>query len=381
MTEDGRIVGFDPADDMLRVYNPEGTELQAEVPILDPFGDDQTFLVAIGPDDVAYFQTYPPTAIDSQAELVALPLVGSNAGSVVMRWTGVSGNGDQTLIARKTGLTSVGCCGPRVARPAPDDTIYRWVDRNGEVIESIAPSFDLNLGDAGNSLTRIDTGADGEPAFTPFTLPTAFEYPRDFPRVVPADDGGALAADVVQRGGQYQVFVDFDTDWPANRVDNSDVFYATTDGSSGMLEPAGTVLVVDGDGFVRRSLDQVATRGWPGSIKVVATPEITTIEADGLNDYVDAEQPFWAGDPELFGLQFKQSLGPNEQVTVEYDAESTTLTVMITGFLDDSVEGETYSIDVDVANDGLFRFVSGSVSQICRPGREPGPASESGFCI
>ncbi len=109
-----------------------------------------------------------------------------------------------------------------VPRPAPDAPIYRWVDRNGDAIESTAPSFDLTLGDAGSSLTRID----GEATFTRFTLPTVFQNPRDFPTTIATDDGGALSTDFVQtRSGGVTVLVDFDTDWPEFGIDNGDVYY------------------------------------------------------------------------------------------------------------------------------------------------------------
>lgn len=370
-TESGRIVGFDAADDMLRVYDRTGTELQAEVPIVDSFGDDETFLVAVGPDDVAYFQTFPPTAVDDQADLVAIPLVGATAGSSVMRWTGLSANGDQTLVPRKTGLTSVGCCGPRVTRPDPDDLIYRWVDRNGEVIESVAPSFDLNLGDAGNSLTRIDTASDGSPVFTRFTLPTALQYPRDFPRVVPTDDGGALAHDVVQTTtGGVDVLVDFNTTWPANGVSGGDVYYlgAGADFGVPVLEAAGTVLVGDDDGFVRRDLDEIASRSWPGDHRLLDDGE--TIVADGLNEFIDSTSPTWAADADLFGYQFVQSVGPNEEVQVSFvDGASPVIAVETTGLLDDSVAATQHRIVVERGADGRFRFVSGTYGFRCAEGR------------
>lgn len=368
-TENGRIVGFDPSDSTLRVYDAAGTELQAEVPIAEPI--ELAYLWAIGPDDVAYLGTPTPGASDPSDDLVAIPLVGSNAGSIVMRWTGLDGSGDSTLIPRKTGLTTVGCCGPAVTRPSPDATIYRWVDRNGVTIESDRPSFDLNLGDAGNSLTRIDTLADGSATFTPFSLPTIFQYPRDFPYVVPTDDAGAVAFDFAQWSELVEVLVDFDVDWPENGIDNSDVYYRRPGDylASVLIEPGGTVVAGFEDRFERLTLDQAGERGWGGTIDIDRTAAVWEIDASGLNGYVEAEQPFWASIPDLYALQFKQFVGPNESVTVDYDEASTSLSITTTGFLDDSVAGERWTIDVEVGADGLFRFVSGSAAISCQPGR------------
>ena len=376
-TPTGRIVSFDQGvdetDDVLRIYSADGTELQAEISITEPLVSPS--LWGVGPDDVAYLQTIPPDAGDAAGELLAIPLVGSNAGSVVMRWTGLSVSGDSTLIPRKAGLTSVGCCGPKETRPTPDATIYRWVDRNGAAIESTAPSFDLNLGNAGNSLTRIDTAADGSPSFINFTLPLAYQYPRDFPRVAATDDGGALAYDYVQmQSAEYEVFVDFDTDWTAANVDNGDVYFRMPPEVSHrpLLEPSGTVIVPAGpsnsDQFVRRSLGQVATRGWSG--RTETDVDTFSIAAPGLNDYIAAEQPFWAGDPELLAHQLAPTLGDSEEVRIDFDgSEAPILTITTTGLLDDSVTATRTIVTTRRADDGLLRFVSGNSTFQCAPDR------------
>ncbi len=62
--------------------------------------------------------------------------------------------------------------------------------------------------------------------------------------------------------------------------------------------------------------------------------------APGLNDYIDAEQPFWAGDPELLALQLEPALGRHEERAVEFEgSEAPAITVTTTGLLDDSVDG------------------------------------------
>ena len=384
-TETGRIVALDPGGTTLTVYDPTGSELQSSVSIAEPFGDDPTFVVAVGPDDVAYVQIYPTGGTDSQADLLAIPLIGSNAGSVVMRWKDLDGSGDSSLIPRKTGLTVIACCGLKETRPTPDATIYRWVDRSGEVIESTAPSFDLNLGEAGNSLTRIDTGAGGEPVFTRFTLPAVYQYPRDFPRVVATDDGGALAYDFVQsRFGGVEVLVDFDTDWPGAGVDNGDIYYRELGDSfpTTFLEPSGTVIVAEGANggrFVRRTLDEIATRGWPGLIRVDV--DSGSAAAPGLNDYIAVEQPFWANDPELFAFQLEPALSDGADQQIEFDdATAPIITVTTTGLLDDSIDATQLIVTTERADDGLLRFVSAIYGFRCAAGRGHQDFSTE-FCV
>ena len=368
-TENGRIVSFDQSLGALRVYDATGSELQRDVSIVESLADVPTALLHVGPDDVAYFSTSPPDAADGSGELVAIPLVGSNAGSVVMRWVNVDGTGDSTLIPRKSGLTVVPCCGGDGTRPSSDATIYRWVDRNGETTESTAPSFDLTLGDNGNSLTRIDTADDGSAVFTRFTLPTAFRFPRDFPTVVATDDGGAVAVDYVpnQSGGGFAI-VDFDTDWPVNRVDNGDVYYVAQDSPLGVLEASGTMLVGSGGGFVRRELGDVASRSWPGEHQLL--DDRTTIVADGLNEFIDETAPAWASDAVLFGYQFVPWAGPNEQVQVTLeDGPSPVIVVETTGLLDDSAAATQHRIVTERSDDGSFRFVAGTYGFRCVEGR------------
>lgn len=367
-TEDGRIVAYDPADETLRVYDATGRELNAEVSIASSVTPlDQAWLVDVGPDDVAYLAASTEASVESQLDLLAIPLVGDRAGEVVVVWTGVDGTGDSTLVPRRAGLTVVPCCGDRLPRPARDAPIYSWADRNGDAIESTAPSFDLTLGDAGSSLTRID----GEATFTRFTLPTVFQNPRDFPTTVATDDGGALSSDFVQtRAGGVTVLVDFDTDWPEFGIDNGDVYYRRIGDSIGvaLLEPSGTVVVGTGDGFVRRSIDEIATPGWPGTARVDADSGVVT--APGVNDHIDEHQPFWADDPELFAYQIKSSIGPNERVSIEYDGSAAPVIDIVTeGFLDDSVAASRLRITTERGADGLLRFVDGFSTFRCQPGR------------
>jgi hypothetical protein len=369
-TEDGRIVAYDPTRDVLAVYDGTGQQLQFEVPLAAPIADQLPYLVSIGPADVAYFSVSPPAASDPISDLIAVPLVGPNAGIEAVRYEGLDGSGDSTLVAQRAGLVSVGCCGPPATRPTGDATLYPYVDGEGTPIESIAPVFRLDLGEAGNALVRIE--ADG--AETAFTLPAVFQYPRDFPELVATDDGGALGADYVQlASGGHVVVVRFGTDWPESGIDNVDVFLidSAADGTPRffpqLLERSGTVVVRDDRGFVRTTLESIGTTGWPGAVQIdSASGDVGTA---GLNDYIAEAQPLWAADPSLLALQIVPAVGPNESVASEFDEATGVLTITTSGFLDDSVAAGRITVVTERATDGLLRVVSATYGVQCQPGR------------
>jgi len=365
-TEDGRIVAYDPTAETLSLYDATGQELQSVVPLAEPIADRSPYFVHIGPDDVAYMSVMEIGAIDPNGDLVAIPLVGSNAGSVVEEWIGGGDYvGDSTFVPRKAGIAVQGCCGFEDVRPDPDAPLYRYVDRNGSLIESTAPTFRLDLGDVGNNLARINE--DGSSTF--WSLPAVLQSPRDFPLVAATDDGGALVSEysqVLQRA----YIVKFGPDWPDFGIANADVYLLDERAGLGavLLEPSGTVLLRDENGsFVRRELDEIGTPGWPAT----STASITdgTVTAEGLNEYIDTNQPGWAADGVTFGFQFEQSVGPNEVVRVEFDEATGVVTITTSGLLDDSVTAVQRVIQTERADDGLLRFVSGTYGQQCAPGR------------
>ena len=161
-----------------------------------------------------------------------------------------------------------------------------------------------------------------------------------------------------------------DLDWPATGVDNGDIYYREfTDTFLDLtLEPSGTVIVPSGPNggeFVRRTLDEVATPGWPGQIEV--DPASGTATAPGLNDYLDAEQPFWAFDRELLALQLSPALSDSADQQIEPDGPLVIITT--TGLLDDSSDATRLVVTTQRADDGSFRFASATYGFRCVPGR------------
>jgi len=363
--EDGRLVAYEPVDETLNMHDPAGAQLQFSVALAEPLATSIPNLIHIGPDDVAYFAVDTPGNDDPSNDLIAIPLTGDRAGVIIQRYTGLDGSGDSALVPTAEGLAVVGCCGSAVPRPDPEATVYPFVDRAGVAIRSGAPVFRLTLGDAGSSLTRTDGDGNGRS----FALPTVFQNPRDFPQVTATTDGGALAADFVQLDIGFRAVVRFGTDWPEIDIDNADVFVLDDEYvfASLLLEPSGTVVIDEGDRFMRYPLEAIGTAGWPG--KTATDFSTWTLSAPGLNDYIALNQPRWAGAASLLGLQLQPFVGPNEQVQITFDEVTLMLTITTSGFLDDSVLAQQLQVQTELGQDGLLRFVSGTVTQQCQPGR------------
>jgi len=252
---DGHILAYSPIDETLTVYDSLGTQELLRVMLVEPLADVYPTLVTVGPADVVYLNTATPGATDPSSDLIAIPLSGPRAGTVIKRWTGLDGSGDSTLVAQADGLVTVPCCGPMETRPAADAQHYQYVDADGaeNVVTSTATTFRLDLAPGAGNLVRIDQGVE-----TVFPLPAEFQAPRDFPRVVATIDGGALAIDWIDgaEGGALHIarFLAATSEQPQRvdvfRLDTTDV---------ALLEPNGTVLMVDGDHFIRLQLADIGT--------------------------------------------------------------------------------------------------------------------------
>ncbi len=123
-TEDGRIVAYDPTDATVRVYDSTGQQLQADVEIdggISPL--ERAWFVDVGPTTSRYLTESTAASVDSQVDLLAIPLVGERAGEVVVVWTGLDGSGDTALVPRR--CRSHGC---RVLRRATPTTRPRRTD-------------------------------------------------------------------------------------------------------------------------------------------------------------------------------------------------------------------------------------------------------------
>jgi hypothetical protein len=365
-TEDGRLVVFDPVDNAMVVYDAIGQVIETTVPLAMSLAGQFPLLGHIGPDDVAYFSVVPPGVNDPVSDLIAIPLRGPSAGAVVARYTGLDGSGDSELAPQAAGFATVGCCEPLAARPAPDAAVYPYVDSNGAPITSAAPHFRLDLGESGNRVVRIDDSSEG----VVFALPSALAAPRGMPELVATADGGALALDVLYGSTQtFGVIARFNRDWPENDVDNSDVFFVPVpqgqpDAGVVLLERTGTVIVLSGSSYVRATLEDVATRGWPG--RVVVDSATGAVAVSGLDAYIAEARPDWARYADTLALQLVQVVGPNESLTWEYDETTGVLTVTTSGFLDDSVAASRITAQTSRDADGLLRITSATYGVRCQ---------------
>ena len=253
-TDDGRIVTYEPTAEAFVVYDGLGLAELQRVALAEPFADAFPYIVDVGADDVVYLSINTPGITDPSRDLLAIPLGGPAAGTVVERWTGLDGTGDSTIVPQVDGLVVVGCCGFMESRPAADATRYPYVDRSGgTIVASTTATFRLELTPGAGTLVRIDNGIE-----TAFVLPSEFQAPRDFPEVVATDDGGGVALDwidLADGGGLFIAHFLAATGESAARVDT----YRVDTAQIALLEPTHTVLVIDGDHFTRRRIADIAT--------------------------------------------------------------------------------------------------------------------------
>lgn len=364
-TEDGRLVVFDPVDNAMVVYDATGQVIETTVPLAMSLAGQFPLLVHIGPDDVAYFGVVPPGVNDPVSDLIAIPLRGPSAGAEVARYTGLDGSGDSELVPQADGFATVWCCGPLAARPAPDATVYPYVDSAGAPTTSTAPHFRLDLGESGNKLIRINNSFGG----AVFALPSALSAPRGMPRLVATADGGALALDVLQ--GPAQTLTTLVRFWP-DFPNDAEVFFVSMayDGSDARVvlqERTGTVIVLSGSSYVRSTLEDVATPGWSG--RVVVDDTTGTVDASALDAYIAETRPDWARYADTLALQLVPVLGPNESLTWEFDDATGVLLVTTSGFLDDSVAASRITAQTSRDADGLLRITSATYGVQCQPER------------
>lgn len=159
------------------------------VPV-DPALGSWLYLVAVGPDDVAYIAGSPPDAMDPVMFLVAIATTGPAAGQVVARSPDeLDGSGDSSLIASARGIVSVGCCGFDDRLPPVDNRLaMAWVTPTGEPSGVVLPEVFLEYPASRTETIVVRAEGDTEQRWTVPALLAG----RDMPPVVATDDGGAL---------------------------------------------------------------------------------------------------------------------------------------------------------------------------------------------
>jgi hypothetical protein len=153
-------------------------------PVAASSGLVQAWLIAVGPDDVAYLA--PSGTDESGVDVVAVSLAAADAGREIRRWPAVLDiSGDTELIPTPAGLVAVGCCGPDQLRPDPDAAAaVPWISRNGAEITADIP---VVLWDLTTRTVTVDDRS-WEPDLTDA------EGLRGMPLITPTADGGFLGA-------------------------------------------------------------------------------------------------------------------------------------------------------------------------------------------
>lgn len=206
------------------------------------------FLVAVGPDDVAYLAGTPPDATDPVAFLVALPTTGPAAGREIARSPGtLDGSGDSTLIATAGGVMEVGCCGfDERLPPAGNQLALVWVAPDGlpsgvrlpEVFLEYPPSRSETV------VVRSEGGVEQR-----WSVP-AMLAGRDMPPVTATDDGGALVWMYDGTGSPETpaVLYDLRPDGSVDAYPLGDLEYVAA------MHSSRVVVAYAGDAFVRITL-------------------------------------------------------------------------------------------------------------------------------
>lgn len=242
ISQAGELVVLDPTISELRFLESGRTVA------VDPSLGVWMFVVAVGPDDVAYLGGTPPDANDPVAILVAVATTGPSAGQEIARAPGnLDGSGDSTLIATASGLMEVGCCGfGERLPPAGSEVELAWVTPDGEPSGVMIPEVFLEYPASRTDtvVVRNENGVEQR-----WTVP-AMLGGRDMPPVAATADGGALVWMYDGMGSPDTPAVLYDL-----RPDGSIDTYALGDLQYVAAMHASRVVVAyAGDSFVRITL-------------------------------------------------------------------------------------------------------------------------------
>lgn len=238
----GELVVFDPTASQLRFLESGRTVA------VDPSLGTWMFLVAMGPDDVAYLGGVPPDATDPVAILVAVATTGPLAGSEIARADGtLDGSGDSTLIATAGGLMEVGCCGFEDRLPPEGSTVaLGWVAPDGQPSGVMLPEVFLEYPPTRTEtvVVRSEGGVEQR-----WSVPAPLAG-RDMPPVAATDDGGALVwmYDEVGSPETPAVLYDLRPDGSIDTYSLGDLQYLAA------MHSSRVIIAYAGDSFIRITL-------------------------------------------------------------------------------------------------------------------------------
>jgi hypothetical protein len=353
---DGIPVTYDPTTRQLLRHSVPPVE--ATLP--DRYGESP-YLYHLGPENVVYLQVAPSVEAELGADIVAVSLSADNAGSEVGRWADVAYyDGDSELVATAQGLVNVNCCGPDIVRPDPESPVLvPWLDSDGEAIRSPSASIQVEISYPTLTVHRVDQVPATTQTWT--YEPGGDWQPRGMPTIMPTLDGGFVAATygsgtTIARGWS-------DGTVETIRLDDTITF-------PGALDPSGRFHVADGGFFLRVEPFADRTDYWNGDIEVDAgaTGAIRILDLDTTLD----TGPSWATEPIAFGNAVSGRPEVNEIRSIEAEQRSEIewlVTVTTSNLFDDSVTAVRWELVLNRNDAGQFRFVSGTQTTVCAPGR------------
>ncbi|HUF99657.1 MAG TPA: hypothetical protein VMM60_16130 [Ilumatobacter sp.] len=279
------------------------------------------YLLAIGPDDVAYFNASPAP---ERADLVGISLAAPDDGVAVRHLVdALDISGDTDYVATSTGLVKVGCCGGPSVRPSPDaELLAAWFER--AAAQPPLPTVTFNAEDA--SITRGDTTWS-------FDVDPQQLMSRGMPQVTATHDGGVIGRLNGLSGADYVV-----RGWPDGTSSTAAVSMSLfTVG----LTPEGFAVFVANDGFV--AADLFADHPSPPLEPLTIDFETGIVTPDnGWQPPTDDSAA--ARLVRAVQIAGPVSLGSRRTVTA-LDPDAPIVVVATEGFFDDSVLGSQLTID------------------------------------
>lgn len=292
------------------------------------------WLLAVGPDDVAYFQVWMG---DENVDLVGISVATTDIGEQVVHEPGVLDfSGDTDYVAAASGLVAVGCCGPEPVRPDPAAQTFPWLDR----------------ADRGQPVAAIEyepstTTIRHDPMSWTFDVDQQRLMVRGMPKIVATHDGGVIAALPDLEFGTFIV-----RGWPDGTTSVASTSLPVT-----TVTPSGYVVIAQDEEFVVADFfaDGPAPEFLPGTVDVEAG---TMTLDDGFppptNTGIGAalhRANAIAGPSELNETRTMR-LVPGDDLVVAVTTEN---------YFDDSVYGTRITIDFTAQSIGW--------ANTCQPGR------------
>jgi hypothetical protein len=341
----GAAVSYDPTT---RTVTRHGREFAGSPSFVLP-GTRRASLLAAGPDRVVYIRVASDDPeLDNVAAHSAQP---GDQWREIRAYPGALGIGDYDVVPSPAGLVTVGWYGQGF-QPESFEPVIEWVGRDGQPVTSPQPLVRLDYYEIAVEI--------GDRTWS-FADPVDGAHPSR-PPITPTFDGGFLA--VLHHGADGTSAVV--RGWSDGTVDT---WYPPAEAGAWINvipEPTGHVLVPHGDTFMRAELFPARPGDyWDG--QRTTDVEAGTLTAVGLDEYLDANEPWWETDPiGLANAIAGPVSSPAERRTIEFRDDAVVVTTE--NYLDDSVYGTQLTFHL-VASEGGPRIDRIDWTNTCQPGR------------